>query len=124
VTGGWLGNPTDSNQENDMSDQITVPGQTHDNAVLLLEAAQALELPAGVVLTVEGGFSVPSEVAEKAGFDEEGQPKSKAAKEAAKDAPETEEVGLPEHDAEADPAGTEPQKKTAAKKTAAPKAGA
>ena len=107
-----------------MSDQITVPGQTHDNAVLLLEAAQALDLPAGVVLTVEGGFSVPSEVAEKAGFDEEGKPKSKAAKEAAKDAEQPEEVGLPEHDEDADPQGTEPQaaKKTAAKK-AAPKAG-
>ncbi len=106
------------------NDQITVPGQTHDNAVLLLEAAQALELPPGVVLTVEGGFSVPSEVAEKAGFDEEGQPKSKAAKEAAKEAEQPEEVGLPEYDEDADPAGTEPQaaKKTAAKK-AAPKAG-
>jgi len=108
------------------NDQITVPGQTHDNAVLLLEAAQALDLPAGVVLTVEGGFSVPSEVAEKAGFDEEGQPKSKAAKAAAEDEPEAEQTGLPEPDDDADPQGTEPQapaKKTAAKKTAAPKAG-
>lgn len=106
-----------------MSDQITVPGQSHDNAVLLLEAAQALDLPPGVVTTVEGGFRAPKEVAEKAGFDEDGKPTSKAAKEAAKNAPGTEEVGLPEHDEDADPQGVDPQKpKTAAKKTA-PKAG-
>jgi len=97
-----------------MSDEdqtVTVPGQTHDNAVLLLEAAQSLELDPGVVKTNgEGGFVVPAEVAKKAGFNEDGTPKSKAAKEAAADAPQAETVGLPEHDPEADSQGTEPQK--------------
>lgn len=105
-----------------MSDEtIHVPGQTHDNAVLLLDAAQSLELDPGVVKTSGDGFDVPAEVAKKAGFDEEGNPKSKAAKEAAEDTPEAEVVGLPEHDPNADPQGAEPQ--PAAKKTAAKTAG-
>jgi hypothetical protein len=69
-------------------DQITVPGQSHDNAVLLLEAAQQLDLDPSVVRTTEGGFLVPKEVADKAGFDENGKPTGKAAKEAAKAAEE------------------------------------
>lgn len=89
--------------------RVTVPGQTHDNAVLLLEAAQSLELDPGVVRTVEGAFDVPAEVAKKAGFDEDGNPKSKAAKEAAADTPTPETVGLPAP-ADTDPQGTEPQK--------------
>jgi hypothetical protein len=82
VTGGWLGIP-DSNQESDMSDTVHIEGQSHDNAVLLLDAAQALELDPGVVKTSGDGFDVPTEVATKAGFDEDGQPKKAAAKKAA-----------------------------------------
>ena len=102
---------------------VTVPGLSHDNAVLLLEAAQSLELDPGVVRTNGlGQFEVPAEVAKKAGFDEEGKPTSKAAKEAGEQevAPEQGEnldtAGLPEHDEDADPQGTEPVRP--AKKTA------
>lgn len=50
---------------------VIIKGQSKDDAVLLLEAAQKLDLPAGVVRTVTGGFRVPVEVAEKAGLDYE-----------------------------------------------------
>jgi hypothetical protein len=100
---------------------VTVPGLSHDNAVLLLEAAQSLELDPGVVRTNGlGEFEVPAEVAKKAGFDEEGKPTSKAAKDAAEEPVQTD--GLPEHDPEADPQGAEPQqpaKKTAARRGSA-----
>lgn len=109
---------------------VTVPGLSHDNAVLLLAAAQELDLDPGVVRTNGlGGFEVPAEVASKAGFDEEGKPSSKAAKDAADEQGEADNdldtAGLPEHDENADPQGTEPQKpaKRAARKTAAPKTG-
>lgn len=97
---------------------VTVPGLSHDNAVLLLEAAQSLELDPSVVRTNGlGGFEVPAEVAEKAGFDEEGKPSGQAAKEAAGEGEPVQTVGLPEPDSDADPQGTEPQQP--AKKTAA-----
>lgn len=102
-------------------DTITVPGLSHDNAVLLLEAAQSLELDPGVVRTNgTGGFEVPAEVAKKAGFDEEGKPSSKAAKDAAGEGEPVQSDGLPEPDDNADPQGTEPQQpaKRAARKTA------
>lgn len=133
MTGGWLGvvqsvdtqpTPTDSTQESKMSDDdktVTVPGLSHDNAVLLLEAAQSLELDPGVVRTNgTGGFEVPAEVAKKAGFDEEGKPTGKAAKEAAGEGEGEQQVGLPEPDSDADSQGTEPQQpaKRAARKTA------
>lgn len=67
-----------------MSDTISVAGLTGDNAVLLLAAAEELGLDASVVQTTSyGHFNVPAEVADKAGFDKDGNPKSKAAKEAA-----------------------------------------
>jgi hypothetical protein len=105
---------------------VTVPGLSHDNAVLLLEAAQALELDPSVVRTNGlGEFEVPAEVAKKAGFDEEGKPTGKAAKEAAEADADAESdldtAGLPEHDDDADPQGTEPQQP--AKKTAASRKG-
>jgi hypothetical protein len=61
------------------------PGET---ATLLLAAAEELDQDQGVVRTVEGAFQVPADVAEKAGFDEEGKPKKGAAKKAAKKAQE------------------------------------
>lgn len=46
-----------------------VPGLTQDNAILLLAAAEELELDKGVVRTSsEGYFTVPQEVADKAGL--------------------------------------------------------
>lgn len=51
-----------------------------DTAVLLLAAAQELDLPAEVVKTREGGFLVPAEVNEKAfGKRETEKPTKKAA---------------------------------------------
>ena len=43
-------------------DRITVSGQSHDNAVLLLEAAQALDVDPSEIRTTESGFDVPAEV--------------------------------------------------------------
>lgn len=74
---------------------VTIKGQSRDSAILLLEAAHKLDLPAGVVRTVEGGFRVPAEVAEKAGFDENGEPVKKAAK-AAKQESEPEPEPTPQ----------------------------
>jgi hypothetical protein len=109
---------------------VTVPGLSHDNAVLLLEAAQSLELDPSVVRTNGlGEFEVPAEVAKKAGFDEEGKPSSKAAKDAAgeqeQEPSDLDTAGLPEHDENADPQGTEPQRpaKRTARKTTAQKSG-
>jgi hypothetical protein len=67
-----------------MSDKIRVAGASSDNAILLLAAAQELDLPAHVVETTEGAFIVPAAVAEKAGFDEHGVAVNKGAKEAEK----------------------------------------
>ena len=72
-----------------MSDKIRVAGASSDNAILLLAAAQELDLPAHVVETTEGAFLVPPAVAEKAGFDEHGvavEKGSKAAEEATREA--------------------------------------
>lgn len=54
-----------------MSDKIVhVNEVTQDNAILLLDAAQALELDPGVVATTSfGRFEVPEAVAKKAGVD-------------------------------------------------------
>lgn len=71
-----------------MSDKVFISGQNHDNAVLLLAAAEDLEVDVAVVATVDGGFSVPVEVAEAAGFDSDGRPKRAAAKKAADPAPD------------------------------------
>ena len=68
-----------------MSDQeIEVKGLTTENATFLLAAAEELGHPADVVRVSEGRFYVPADVADKAGFDDNGNPKSKATKEAAK----------------------------------------
>lgn len=64
--------------------QQNVHGINESNAVLLLAAAQELNLDPGVVQTTTSGyFVVPEEVAKKAGFDENGLPSAKAAKKAA-----------------------------------------
>lgn len=51
-----------------MSDEkVQVDGMTQDNAILLLEAAEKLELdPSVVETTSDGHFLVPKEVADKA----------------------------------------------------------
>lgn len=69
-----------------MSDSIRVHGMTSDNAILLLAAAEELGLDASVVRTkpTEGVYYVPAEVAQKAGFDENGLPSSRSAKAAQK----------------------------------------
>lgn len=53
-----------------MSD-VFVGGRGRDKAVLLLAAAEDLELPSRVVRTQTGGYLVPEEVAEAAGLTEE-----------------------------------------------------
>lgn len=74
-----------------VSEQVEVPygDSAQDTAVLLLEAAHLLDLPADVVQTTGGnGFSVPVEVADKAGFgnkkDDKDEAKPVAKKAAAK----------------------------------------
>lgn len=55
-----------------------------ENAVLLLAAAEELELDPGVVETTSGGtFRVPQEVVDKAGLGEKPPAKKAAAKKAA-----------------------------------------
>ena len=122
--------------------EIEIKGQSTENAVLLLAAAEELGLDAGVVRTDSNNrFHVPAEVAEKAGFDENGVPKSKAAKKAEEDAAEREmeqfkNTSNPtqEHEAEraaaaqkrneaAEKKAAAPAKKAAASKSAAPKSG-
>lgn len=80
-----------------MSD-VEIQGRSRDNAVLLLAAAEDLNLDAGVVRTTTNGYLVPEEVANQAGLGEE---KPKPAKKAA--------------------AKKAPAKKTTAKKAAAKK---
>jgi hypothetical protein len=125
-----------------MSDEIEVKGQSTENAVLLLAAAEELGLDPGVVRTdSNGSFHVPKDVADKAGFDENGVPKSKAAKEAEKQAAEREMESfknttnptVADEDERAAAAekrneaaakkAAAPAKKAAASKTAAPKSG-
>ena len=95
-----------------MSDTVYVPGQTADNATLLLAAAEELEHEPFVVATVEGGFNVPADVAEKAGFDEYGRPRSRAAKRAAQE------------DADDSEDKSKPTRRRGTRKAAAPKADA
>lgn len=78
-----------------------IAGKTHDNAVLLLDAAEQLDLSPAVVLTTSNGFNVPEEVAVKAGL-----VKVESVKETPKEAP----------------AKRAPAKKTAAKKATTKKA--
>jgi hypothetical protein len=71
-------------------DDVEVVGQTSDNATILLEAAEKLELDPGVVRTVEGGFSVPKDVFDKAEWPEGKKPKVRGEEDqedAAEDAP-------------------------------------
>ena len=76
-----------------MSDQTRVPGLSKDNAILLLAAAEELDLDPAVVATSEDAFMVPPEVAEKAGFDKEsGLPSGREAKKAAKEAADAEQA--------------------------------
>ena len=51
-----------------MSEQVTVPygDSASDTAVLLLAAAESLDLDPNVVRTTEGAFVVPKEVHDKA----------------------------------------------------------
>jgi trigger factor len=106
-----------------MSDNVYISGQNADNAVLLLAAAEELEQDASVVATVDGGFSVPVDVAAKAGFDEDGRPKRAAAKKAAAapDTAEGEAALVPANEAaEKAPAKKAPARRPRAKKAAAP----
>lgn len=57
--------------------------QTEENAILLLAAAQELDLPANVVTTYDGALQAPDEVIKKAGL-ESGEPTKTAQKRAAK----------------------------------------
>lgn len=119
-----------------MSDNVYISGQNADNATLLLAAAEELEHEPFVVATVDGGFSVPADVAEKAGFDEYGRPKGRAAKQAEKAAQGDDGTGGPvpaddaakaqaeaqaKADAEAE-AAQKPARSTRTTKKAAPKA--
>lgn len=93
-----------------MSDTVFITGQNRDNAILLLAAAEELEQDASVVATAEGGYNVPVEVAEQAGFDKDGRPKSRATKRAAQD----------EQDSDEQPAKkAAPRRRRATKKAAA-----
>lgn len=113
-----------------MSEYVIVRGQSADNAVLLLEAAEKLDLPSHVVQTVGGGYRVPAEVADKAGLEVE-QPEE--IERAADEDPNVLSVNgfdLEQGKAKigevpkAEPAKKTPAKKTAAKKTTAKKAAA
>lgn len=74
-----------------MSEKVYIKGQNHDTAVLLLAAAEELDQNVSLVRTVDGGFSVPADIADKAGFDADGNPKKAAAKKAAASAPSGDE---------------------------------
>lgn len=128
-----------------MGDVKISGGRTRDNAVSLLAAADALDLPRNVVRVTINGFEVPEEVAKAAGFDPEPSGSLTKDQEPTKAPPKVKE---PEFDrttaqepTEAPPAVPEPEasttvqslsedaeapkapaKKTAAKKTAAKKA--
>lgn len=72
-----------------MSDQVEVPfkhGETGDQAVLLLAAAEELGLDPNVISTTTGGFVAPQEVVDKAFGDESEKDDEKPAKKAAKKA--------------------------------------
>lgn len=56
--------------------------QTEENAILLLAAAEELDLPASVVTSNDGALQAPDDVIKKAGL-ESGEPKKAAQKRAA-----------------------------------------
>ena len=83
-----------------MADQnvhITFGPDFRDHAVLLLAAAEELELGPSVVATTDHGFSVPAEVAKKAGVKPDGD------------------------ESEPEPEKPKPAKKAAAKKATTPR---
>lgn len=84
-----------------MTDTVTVPfgENASDNAVLLLAAAEELDLGAGVVKTSEGAFVVPQEVYDRAFGESEQEPEK-------------------DTEPEPEPEPEKPAKKSAAKKTA------
>lgn len=85
-----------------MSEQVAVPygDSASDTAVLLLAAAETLDLDPSVVVSQEGHFLAPKEVADEAGVDYDGDEDAAPAAE-------------PQDDQESD----KPAKKTAAKKS-------
>lgn len=109
-----------------MSDQeIEVKGLTTENATFLLAAAEELGHPADVVRVSEGRFYVPADVADKAGFDENGNPRTKATKEAAKANEEAEQTDFkdttnPTQPDEAERAAAAEERNADAAKKAAP----
>jgi topoisomerase IA-like protein len=66
-----------------MSD-VEIEGRSRDNAILLLAAAEELDLDVSVVRTTTNGYIVPEEVANEAGLGEEKPKKTAAKKTAAK----------------------------------------
>lgn len=68
-----------------MSELVEVPfeGKAADKAVLLLAAAEELDLPASVIQTKTGAFLVPGEVEEKAFSERKSDSDKKPAKKAA-----------------------------------------
>lgn len=107
-----------------MSDNVYISGQNAENATLLLAAAEELGQEPFVVATVDGGFNVPQEVAEKAGFDNYGRPKSRAAKQAEKAAEEDDGSGAPTPENDAAKEQAERQAEAAEKAEAEQKAAA
>ena len=97
----------------------------HDNAVLLLAAAQELDLPPGVVATTSDGyFTVPQEVVDKAGLGGKSSP-SKAKVEKAEEAvtgQSTEQRRLSDLDGLGDGSDQPESRDETAKKTAAKRA--
>lgn len=100
-----------------MTDVTIKGGLTQDNAILLLAAAEELELDAGVVRTTRTGFVAPQEVADKAGVEFDEPDVEPDTEEASDD--ESEETD--DDEATEAPAKKAPAKKAAAKKTAASK---
>lgn len=90
---------------------IHIGEKSGDNAVLLLAAAENLDLDPSVVRTTSNGFSVPEDVAKEAGFDADGNRVS--------DAPKAKKTAAKKAPAKKTAARKSPAKKAAAKKTAA-----
>lgn len=103
--------------ENKINDQIAI---NHDNAVLLLAAAQELGLdPSVVATTSDGTFNVPQEVVDKAGL---GEGKKAPSEKRVKKAAEAVAEGKPTGDPQATEDEAKPVKKAAAKRAPAKKA--
>lgn len=101
----------------DKTVHITFGDDYRDHAVLLLAAAEELELDASVVATTDHGFSVPAKVAEKAGVkpdadEEDPEPEAPVS---------TDADSVEPTDAEPAAEPDKPARKTAAKKTTAPR---